>query len=220
MNHRVLRCARILAIAALVAVLAPGRAEAAPLGLNTSSPDIMAYFLDFQFDSEGGLCGEDDFTLCYSADEAWIESLGLDPELVEFDVPYQLGAAIDPLTGDLLHGTFSLGQYLTGTLTAFGYSFTDASGPDGLPYALLEFLVAITGGSLASAFGPTMGVIGVVHGWDAPRDGMWNQVQISDDAITDNFRVSINEPASLLLLSVGFFGISAAQRRRRKQGRQ
>jgi hypothetical protein len=208
MHPHVNRGWRLLVVAAAFTLLVQGRAGATPLNLGEGTPDITANFLDFAFDSEGGLCGGADNTLCISSDEAWLSSIGLSPE-IDGSVPvaYTLGANV-AADGTLTPGgTFVMGDYLTGTVTQFGY----ATEPG---VTVLEFIVTLYGGTLWPQFGPRLGVIAALYDWTA-----FDDYASAGSLQTDNFAVP-DVAGSLSLLALGLVGLAATRLRLGKGNRR
>jgi hypothetical protein len=192
-----------LVLGASIVLVLSGRAAAAPLGLVTGTPDITASNLVLAYDPAGGLCGGD-WTLCYSSDAStWLFAAGLlDPAVSGAE--YHLKAQVDP-SGQLTGGVLSIDGYVSGSLTAFGFEFAGG-------VAVLEFLAAVNGGSLAHEVGSTVGVVGMVFGFtgfDAPF------TIGSDNVNTDNFAANVPEPTTVALLGLALAGYVARRRLRR-----
>ncbi len=211
MNIRGIARGRLLVMAALLTLVVQGRAFATPLGLTAGTPDIMASPLSLAFNSAGGVCGADTgYTLCLSGNPTFIYTYPPVAEIPDGEANYSLIAAIDPPTGTLgaLGGSFAIGSYLTGSVSDFGYAIADG-------VAILEFIINTTGGTAASTFGSTVGVIGTVWGWGAADFGATPFVVNDPTAYTDNFGMDapIPEPATLCLLGLGLFAITLRRRR-------
>ena len=185
----------VLAVLALMFATS-GIANATPLNLTPTSPDITASFLNFTY--VGG-------QITISGDPA-----GLLP-----DNPSLLGGwagaigtyflEVNPLPGVTFSMTDGTTTLLEGMPIAYGFA-TSGGNTD------VEFIVNLTGGTLQGFFGPRLGIVGTITGWDGVSDVTAGNITFQN---TDNFPTPVPEPASLTLLGAGVAAIVARRRRAR-----
>ncbi len=203
---------RSILIAALLAAGVSVPASAGPLHLASGLPDVTVAFLDFKYVSldsvtSGDACGAGPtYTLCFKADPAAISTSGLPVDFEDL-APVLLAAAVRP-DGTLANpgGILTVGNYLYAEIIDFGYQFSKGKGNAN---ANLEFLAAVTGGSLAPYFAPIVGIKGTIYGFG----GLGSNYSKSD-VNADLFFV-VPEPASIGLLALGLALVRANRRRQR-----
>jgi PEP-CTERM motif len=169
--------------------------QAAPLGLNTGTPDILVSDVDATY--AGG-------TLSLTAAGA-TASVNPPGGVVSTTATYNLSAIISA-AGVLSSGTISIVDgattLLAGTISAFGFESTGGSAFCAAGNSVFEFLVDVTNSSIAG-MGPKAGVIwsGVIAA--NPAGGFRGD---SANSNTNNFNVptsQVPEPATLALLGLG-----------------
>lgn len=151
---------------AFLGVASSGNAGAAALGLTLAdSPDIVSGFIDVAYSAASD-------TLTASGFALELDDDGTPPSVPIDAGSFSLSATVDD-TGTLLGGSLTIGgtipslgavsgTLLTGTITKLG-----ADGATGL----VEFLLDVTGGDLASLYGAVaggiLGTTGFTGSWDS-----------------------------------------------------
>jgi len=190
-------CSSVVAVSLLV-IWVSG-AQATPLNLTTTLPDIASGFITVSYDASTHAFSATGFSLTLNNTNldtfgnysitATILNNGTATGGSLF-VGGTIGAATDPL--------------LTGSLTALGFRNTG-----GDP---LEFLFSVTGGSLASSFGSVAGVI--LSGSSFPSTLFTASWFNDDSGVSDTFGVSeVPEPSIMLLLLSGIVGFGVRNMR-------
>ena len=198
-------CAAVLALLVGTA----GMANAAPLNLTPSYPDLAVFNVDTMYDAGSGqFTATGDVTQFTLAD-------GLTSYTV-VDTTMSIDAQVDN-NGNLLSGTLTVQGVIPGLdlapdmlllsadLTAFGFSGSGAS-------TVFEFLGDPDGGALASYFVPDIGVV------LDPGATTYNEVPsftvsfVGEQGRTD---ILVPEPATMLLVAGGLLAAPLRRKRRR-----
>ncbi|WJW74487.1 VPLPA-CTERM sorting domain-containing protein [Thiohalobacter sp. IOR34] len=176
-------------------------AQAAPLNLVTSWPDIQANDLDVSYTAAtGSLSVQPSVTLLmdYSQDGTAFTAIS-NPGL-------SLSATVDA-SGSLSGGSFSISgdgtTLLSGTLLDFGYATLEG-------FATFEFLLNVDGGTLASDYGSRAGMIlgGLAQGFS----GDFSQ-DFAINGMMGDTKMVVPVPAALWLFGSGLLGLVGVMRR-------
>jgi hypothetical protein len=193
-----------------------GQAQAGLLNLAETTPDIYTSFTTINYNYGSSL-----FT---ASGSAWTLTTtgGIEYDVLGANTAYTITATIDH-SGNATLGLPSLvingevgevgatsGTLLTGTLAKFGYMDPPGGGQ-------FDFVFNVTGGDLASSFGPQVGAILIgasttFTGVFSDPAGFHNSTQ---DGAVDTFPVP--EPATLALLATGGFLALGRRIRRTRQ---
>jgi len=196
---------RPVALAALLFVASGGgKLLAAPLFLTQQPPDLTSAFINVNYNAGTGMFTANGFPT----------GLSLPPGYAVTPGALSLNMAVNQATGNLISGTLSItgtvpgagllsGTLLTGNISDFG--FANGGGE------IFEFLVDVTGGDLAGAFGSQAGMILDANdsGFNGSFQGNFGNTQYQ--GVSDTFAQPIPEPASVLVwlcvLVVGGWGL-------------
>jgi len=190
-----------ISLAVAVAVLVSGFASATPLGLTSTTPDITSGYIEVTYNATTDAFLASGFALTYDD--------GSGPVNILSTPAWTLSATIDS-SGVLSGGTLSIGTLLSGNLTDVGFVSSSAGA--------LEFLFDVTGGSYASAYGSTGGVIlGAPNGWTGSWASSFDNVggltgYGLGEGVADTFSV-VPEPSTALLLAMGISALGWGGRR-------
>jgi hypothetical protein len=187
-------------------------AHAALLGLTSQPPDITAGFTLVSYDATTDVFTATGFATNLDLDGDAPPDYNITGSNTQFDIIATVNSSGVASAGTLvIQGKVSevsatSGTLLTGTLSQFGYS-TVAGGE------IFEFVFAVTGGDLASSFGPSAGVI-----LDANDTGFGGN--FTSDFSNNGFGTSdtfpIPEPATVSLLLLGGAGVACRRIRRNR----
>lgn len=187
----------MVAVAAMLLTAgAAQQANASLIGLTPSLPDIVTGFVFLDYDSSKKLLDVEGFVGDITTQ--WQGP----PAYYPFDYYYSINASIDN-AGRVRGGTLIIsgkiaglglqsGTLLTGNLSQFGFS--------PCPGDVFEFTFDVTGGDLASYFGPHAGVI--LDPVDSGFNGSFaSNFSNTGYGVSDTFPVP--EPVSLVILALG-----------------
>lgn len=213
-KKRAMKLRTIIGSVCLLLILTVGSAQATPLNLTLFDfPDINATLISVSYDAGADTLVAEGFAVTFDDD-------GVPPqEIIAFSFPtlnYKITATIDefgnPSGGSLeVTGTIPTlslpdsGTLLEGILTAFG--FIDSPGGD-----ILEFLFDVTGGDLASFYGPVAGVI-LDANFNGAFDGTFTSSFQNSGSGTNNIGAPVPEPGTLLLMLTGLAGLYGLRKR-------
>ncbi|MFC1814687.1 PEP-CTERM sorting domain-containing protein [Thermodesulfobacteriota bacterium] len=220
----------ILAIAALLVIFAAGPAQAAPLGLQISYPDIFTQSINVEYFAEANELRISGWALTFQ-ESADSPQLYLDNYYGAFNISAYIFASgqIDntkantlTITGSINSLGYTSGVLLTGNLTAFGFEDPDGTQTSNSYNDIFEFEFAVTGGDLQGIYGPVANVVldatfPTADRFDGIFDGDFNNFASPGQGVSDTGAgVSpVPEPATLTLMLIGGAGLFAARRRRR-----
>jgi hypothetical protein len=205
---------------------APSNAHATPLGLHSTHPgDVTTHFTDVEYVLNSNPA-TGTLTATGFPDEFDVNSQGFNSS------SFSLTLTIARSTGAPLGGTVSItgdtdgtphynGDLLEGTITQFGFH----DPPIGTPSVgnIFEFVVHVTSGLLAAPYysSGTAGIImNIANGSASPSfTGVFTAPFHNDgfSGFSDTFPMSVPEPSSLMLMSLGMTWLVGCMLRRMRR---